>query len=448
MASKSQHSHLPKIIQLLFLFTIGLFTITVFVFNTASATGAPINLRYSIDRSAVPILNYYDLTLIINVSDASSITITDQDSNPIRYKAGPAADEITVTTASDEITVTLDGVTDQQNLGDFRKADLKDNFAWAYSHGFDDNFALDGARQVFLDKNIPATVHVVFDWVRVINGWNDAQGRSNDFSPAEFIEVVNAGWDVNNHSVHHEEVLGQQKCFPDWDRADRKNDVLQAQTQIETLFANSSVPDYKIIGYTIPCGGAAQWAHYPDIIHEIRDNRENSLLYYEGGQGNPIVYMSVSPPFDFDREVLRDGRIDGSGGRAEFITTTFQTISTLTQQGDNPIWYTTLSHGAHLFGDNEIELDKMLTHLINTYGSEGTDEVWIAPSATVYSYLLVRDKSVVTQIEGPEITTTPTSIQTPITTTSPHPIPTPQSTGTPQPPTTDKVTFLPAIITN
>ena len=105
--------------------------------------------------------------------------------------------------------------------------------------------------------------------------------------------------------------------------------------------------------------------------------------------------------------------------------------------------------------DRVFALEATIDYLINTYGANGTNEVWIAPSATVYSYLLVRDKSIVTHVEGPQITPTPsqtpTSVPsntpTPATTVSATPSPThPPSTETPEMPLEkDHLNFLPLI---
>ncbi|MFK7803361.1 MAG: polysaccharide deacetylase family protein [Anaerolineae bacterium] len=404
-------------------------------------------LEYTIDRTAVPELNYTDLTLIINVSDATAIDVKNGENVSIPYKSGPAADEITLTTTSNRVIVTIDGMTNLTSVGGFRKANLKDNYAWAYSHGFDDNFALDNERQIFLDRNIPATFNVVSEWVEENQFWE------GDFSPAEFAEIVDAGWDINNHTSDHETGDGQSNgCSDTLTRAERKADVLAAQAQLESHLANTSRPDYKIIGFAIPCGGSAQWADYPGIIHEIRDNNEADLLYYEGGQGSP-VYMTVNPPFDLNRDILRDGRIDGSGAQSIFITNTFDSISSQTQQSGTPIWYTTLSHGEIIFGNNETALAETIDYLINNYGSNGTNEVWIAGTATVYSYLLVRDKSVVTQLQGPELTVTPTSMATsePTATTTPTlpPTITPTETlaATQEPSENDVFIYLPFTMT-
>ncbi|MFK7803961.1 MAG: hypothetical protein AB8G95_20170 [Anaerolineae bacterium] len=94
-----------------------------------------------------------------------------------------------------------------------------------------------------------------------------------------------------------------------------------------------------------------------------------------------------------------------------------------------------------------------IDYLINNYGSNGTNEVWIAGTATVYSYLLVRDKSVITQLQGPDLTVTPTTMATsePTATTTPTlpstMIPPATPTATQEPSENDVFSYLPFTMT-
>ncbi len=388
----------PVVLLLAFIATI--------LFFASQATGAPIQsteFQIEIDRSAVPVLNSYDLTLIINVSNAQSISTTDGSGNPISYTAGPAADEITVTTDKTEINVALADLIDTDDLGTIRKADLKDNYLWAYSHGFDDNYFLEEETGVFLSRNIPAGFNIVTDWIT-----DPVDAFGGDFQYWEFKRLVDAGWDINNHTVDHE-----AGCGAGYDRADRKADVLRAQNQLRDLLAGTTRPDYKVLGFTIPCGFADQIRDYPGVINEIRNNGEDTILYTDGVFNLPI-HMDVSPPYDIETVVIRDGRIDGSGANTPFITGQLDQISTLAGEQGKPLWYTTFSHGDHLFGDNTQVLAESLDYLIGTYGTGGTNEVWIAPTSTVISYLQVRDLSVIRKDGALLPTPTPTQAPTAI----------------------------------
>ncbi len=59
-------------------------------------------------------------------------------------------------------------------------------------------------------------------------------------------------------------------------------------------------------------------------------------------------------------------------------------------------WVNLLAHGAD-GGYPSGAFYKWLDYLYSHYGPGGTDEVWVAPSDAVYSYLLVREQSRVTR---------------------------------------------------
>lgn len=385
-----------------------------------------VSLTYNIDRSDIPPLNDNELTLIINTANASEIEISDATNSPIPFKSGPAADEVTVTTTSSQLTVTLTNPVADEQMGAFRKAGLKDNYRWAYSHGFDDNYFLEQETAVFLDRGIPAGFNLVTRWII-----DPASPWEGDFQASELNTLIAAGWAINNHATDHE-----NSCHTIYDRVSRKADVLLAQEDLRTLIAASPKPDLLVLGYTVPCGGTAQFNDYPGIIREIRDGQEDTLLYTDGIFQFPFN-VDVSPPYDLDAIIKRDSRIDGSGGSAAVLIAEFDKTSQLANESGNPHWYTTFSHGSHLFGSNVAALETMLDYLIDTYGSNGTNEVWIAPTTVVYSYLLVRDKSVVTLVNPPAETTTPSPTSTNIATATPTLIsnqtPTPFATATNEP---------------
>ncbi|MEM8861934.1 MAG: polysaccharide deacetylase family protein, partial [Chloroflexota bacterium] len=329
--------------------------------------------------------------LIVNTGDAQEISVLDENGSAIPYQEGPEENDIIFSTSGETVRINFSTVTPEFPLGVVRKANLKDGYKWAYSHGFDDNYGLDATRNVFLERDVPATYNVVADWVEVIPGW------AGDFTPDELNEIIAAGWGINNHTWDHETAddPNANGCSDTLTREERKADILATQERLEQLIVNSPRPDYFIIGFSIPCGGFEQVRDYPGIIHEIRDNEEAPLQFYEVGFELPI-YMDVTTPFDFDRAILRDGRIDGSNGQVEQVKAEFDTISGLAQTTGTAYWYNTFSHGDILFGDNTVLMAETLDYLLQNYGRDGSNEVWIAPSDEIYSYLLVRDNSVVT----------------------------------------------------
>lgn len=378
---------------------------------------------YTVDRSAVPLLYFNDLTLIVNVGDAQNITLIDENGSAIPFQFGPESDEIIFSTAASTVRLNLEGVQPSATLGEYRKAPLKDNFLWAYSHGFDDNFGLDDTRNAFLERDVPATYNVVADWVAVIPNW------TGDFTPAELDEILDAGWGLNNHTWDHETADLEDPNAADpggcsdtsLTYEDRLADVLATQNRLEELIAASSRPDYFVTGFSIPCGGVEQMQDYPVAITEIRESGEKPILFYESGWDFP-PYMDVSPPYDLEQDILRDGRIDGPNGQLDEVKAQIDEISNLARNNNTPYWYNSFSHGYTVFGDNTNIMAELLDYLLETYGRDGANEVWIAPSDEIYAYLAVRDKTVITSNSDNNATPVPTataSATIPISPTAP-----------------------------
>ncbi len=417
-----------------------LISLLLFIFILLTSTNqlfgaSRIELTYELDRSNVPTLNEYDLTYSVDIGDGVNIAVVDELGQPIDHWQDLNSTTITFTTNVTSFQVQVEGASNPEDIGTISKLSLKDGYLWAYSHGFDDNFWLDEQRQVFLDRNIPATYNLVSDFI------TESDTGPGSFDITEFQEMMDAGWSINNHSTNHEE-----GCSADWTLADRKADVLKAQAKLQNLIALSSRPDYNVIGFSIPCGDFIQYDHYPQVVFDIRDNNEETLLYVEGGLDAWPPIMDVTSPIDPNALVLRDGRIDGVNGFAEGIIDVFDDIHWRTTSDlfevNLPYWYTTFSHGSDLFGDNTSALVETLDYLIATYGEDGTNEVWIAPTDVVYSYLILRDKATVSlvnsQVVTPTaipVTLTPTSIpeMTPTSTSTQTPVPTSTSTQTPMP---------------
>ncbi len=389
-----------------------------------------VDLAYEIDRSNVPTLNAYDLSYAVEVGDGTNIAVTGDQGEEIVHWQDLNSTTITFTTDAPSFQVHIEGVSNPAEIGAISKLSLKDGYLWAYSHGFDDNFWLDSQRQVFLDRNIPATYNLVSEFI------TDTDNGEGAFDISEFQEIMDAGWSINNHSTDHE-----AGCSAEWTVADRKADVLEAQQALENLIATSSRPDYNVIGFSIPCGDFIQYEHYPEVVFDIRDNNEATLLYVEGGLDAWPPIMDITSPIDPNSLVIRDGRIDGVNGYAEGIIDVFDDIHWRATSDlfevNIPYWYTTFSHGSDLFGDNTPVLEETLDYLIETYGANGTNEVWIAPTDVVYGYLILRDNTTVTLVDSQ----TPTPTATPIT-----PEPTSTTVVTPTvTPITSEPTSTPAV---
>ncbi|MEI7772256.1 MAG: hypothetical protein WCI67_19860, partial [Chloroflexales bacterium] len=86
-------------------------------------------------------------------------------------------------------------------------------------------------------------------------------------------------------------------------------------------------------------------------------------------------------------EIGRDSDVEGAPEKVNAVLDWMAA----NKAADRHFWLNTLSHG-----DREADLGQILDHAYTTYGPGGSDEIWVAPSDEIYSYLLTRDKVVVT----------------------------------------------------
>ena len=385
-----------------------------------SANESNIVLHYAIDRTALPNLNEYDLTLIISVGDAQEIVVEDGFGEPIPFEHFVRREEIMVTSAADQVIVELVGVSNPKDVGEVSKARLKDNKRWAWSHAFDDNHYLDDPIEVMLKYDLPATMYVVGDWINFGEPWE------GDLSAEDLHELMARGWSIGNHTAKHDNNCGDQQPSKEARRAS----IIRAEQSLDEVIVDSPNPDYKVLSFAVPCGGVDRFKDYHELILEMRDSGETDILFSEGGHENPL-FTDVAPPFDFNRQIKRDLRIDGSVDNGAEIMDVFDSIylSTLPDPvGTNEIiWYNSFSHNRNLFGDNVKKLDEVAYYFVYTYGKQGSDVAWMAPADVIYSYLLNRDLAQVTLVSNIVSTATPTA--TPALASTPTPSVTHASTN-------------------
>lgn len=333
-----------------------------------------ITLEYKIDRSDVPSLTYKSLTLLIDVGAVDSVTASvDGTEIPFRYK--PETGTIALTTAADHFSLVLSNPQTTDGLGSFIKAPLKDNKGWAWSHGLDDNTNLNPSIEAFQKKGWRATLFLIAKDVDATRteGWIVDAPRLRQLLPD--------GWSIGNHTWDH-------ACNePDINR----ETVLQGYNRLQQVVETSTVPDYRILSFATPCFAEG----YAPLLEELRAQGEISSLYTESG---PDYRLVVDPgtstsyeadgqsavPFTFTSTIGRDGSVGWDFAAAR---ETIDWLANHTSE-DRHFWYNSLSHG----GDEDI-LTRVLDYVYDNYGPGGTDEVWVAPSDEIYSYLLVRDKS-------------------------------------------------------
>jgi hypothetical protein len=285
---------------------------------------------------------------------------------------------LTLTTHAPQFIITLpEEAIANPNLGDHTIATLFDNKKWAWSHGFDDNVNLLPAIQAFQKYGYTATLYLIANIV------DDTRQEDWIVDAPLAHDLMTQGWSMGNHTLDH-------ACFAGGDA----QTVLDGQTRLNEIIANSPLPYYQIISFAAPCFDA----DYNPTFFQIRDSGQTSLQFIESGdnhlhvidptQNDPIsLGERTLYPFTPQSIIGRDTRIETDG---EAVLAEFDWIANNVSDGQH-IWYNTLAHGEH-----EATIEELLAYIDKTYGFNGTNDVWIAPSDRIYSYLIVRNSVEVT----------------------------------------------------
>lgn len=348
----------------------------------ATATASPqyVTLVYTVDRSALPLLTFNELTLLIHVGDVTAVHVVGDD-KPIPFEYDRASGTVMVTSDVETLRLLLVNPATLDGVGEFEKAVLKNDWRWAWSHGLDDNVYLTGAIEAFERHGWRATLFMI---AKDVSDTRDDTSWIIDAAPLQ--RLLARGWSVGNHTWDHQ--CDETKV--------KRETVVQGYERLREVIDGSERPDYRLISFAAPCFKSA----YHPIIKEMVAEGITEVQFNESGSDFRVI---VDPgavtytvgarnavPFSYNRPIGRDPSIDVG---LEQALDQIEWIVTHTAP-DRHLWYNTISHGS------DEELDEVLEYVFYRYGPGGPDEVWVAPSDEIYSYLLVRDRSVVT-FNGP-----------------------------------------------
>ena len=357
-------------ITLAFLFAI--------IIPSVGMTQEQASCNISIDRGAVPDLYFNNLTLLVQVNDASDFTVISNGKSIPYTQVGP---NLIITTDANSLSVVLTPGTNLANLCDVEKAALLEDKKWVWSHGFDDNVNLLAAIQEFREKSWPATIFAIakdFDQTREQDWITDEPYFNRELLPER--------WALGNHSWNHERFDTSSPTIDNY-----RADILDAQVRFNEGIARSSIPDFKIIVFASPnfSGGYDQPFEEATQTTDLKllETGNDYMLVVTGDttyapEGSSIAAQPLAGRNKIGRDISVEinpadvvNRIDWMAANA----TEFRRF-----------WYNTLSHG-----EREINLKIVLEHVWNNYGPNGTNEAWVASSTEVYSYVLTRDNAIV-----------------------------------------------------
>lgn len=336
----------------------------------------PVEYTYSftIDRSAVPALYYDELSYVVDLGAASAVSATVGGAAvPGRYDSRSGTFVFTTDRAGAAVIRYT-----SQNRPDVtvQKASLKDNKAWAWSHGMDDNTMLQAQIAAISARGWRASLMLI--------GKDIDDRRDEDWildKPA-LRRLLAQGWSLANHSWDH-------NCSPG-SAAAMNATIVSGQNKLLEIVATSSVPDYKVITFAAPCF----IADYDPYVEAMRRSGATTLLFNES-QGNPLMNVDGADYSQGDLTASAMSSQVAKIGRGTVIESSpSAAIAALDWMAANKsatrhFWYNTLTHGSQ-----EQNLLRVLSHAYGAYGPGGTNELWMAPSDEIYSYLVVRDRTV------------------------------------------------------
>jgi peptidoglycan/xylan/chitin deacetylase (PgdA/CDA1 family) len=353
----------------------------------AAANGPPgpfgpssITLAYEVDRSPVPPVTWLDLTVKVRVGVADRV-VARVDGRPVAIALDRTSGWAVVTTTGKVLEVEAWGAnTATPGFGDVEKAALLGDKRWAWSHGFDDNTGFKGRGiEALRQRGWTASVFLICGIVHPVRDepWIVDAG--------DVRRLVREGWGIGNHTWSHQTVkaLGGPVAA--------REDVLRCARLLRSI-VRPVRPDNRLVAFSAPVFDQ----DYKAVIDDLRDRSpEAEILFDESG--NDFLQPIDPGQFDPRAAVGRDPAIEGfgSGNPGYDNRQTLLRVHALAN-GTRHWWYNTLSHGVDGQPDGR-GFFAFLDFLHRSYGPGGTDEVWVAPSDRVFSYLLVRDRSRVTR---------------------------------------------------
>lgn len=211
------------------------------------------------------------------------------------------------------------------------------------------------------------------------SAWNTANASGNDMhiSSTNYINwpelqlMLNAGWNVLNHSYQHESGTGTNYTY-------------QVQQNTNAIFSKTGV---KTTQFVIPSGDANYIpVAFANGMYGVYANNSSFL-----GWPNGLLINNAIPATNFS---LFKRQLYSEIYNPSNITQHIDNVAALATNG-NKYWYNDFTHrvqpipttGSLAYSTFEYYMN----YVASTYGKNGSDRVWMAPLQDVYEYLRVRD---------------------------------------------------------
>jgi hypothetical protein len=213
-------------------------------------------------------------------------------------------------------------------------------------------------------------------WYSKGSALNDLHVNSTNYvNWNELDPMLNAGWNVYNHSLQHASGPGTDYEF----QITENTDYIRSKVGVNTTHFVIPSGDTNYIqpafanGMSVVYANNASFQGYPNGL-EVSSNLSNQNL-------------KIFRRFLYD-EFYTPGN----------ITQHIDNAAALSLNG-NHYWYNDFTHrvGFQTYGGSLLfsTFEYYMNYISETYGKNGSDRVWMAPLQEVYEYLMVRDLSVV-----------------------------------------------------
>lgn len=366
-----------------------------------ASAGAEVSayLHYNVDYSAVPAwVRIRDLTVKVHVGQAENVEVV-ADGRVIPSDYDPTSGWVVFTTGASRVDIRVDGlVTPAEQIGEVRKAALRDDKRWAYSLTFDDGrLSVWENGKPLLDRlGYRAGVAIIGEWMlppdvslgtcgdSIIWRGNPDGALTWDYMDASRVAALLAsGWSLYNHGFFHSSPESMPGCI------------------VENIARCTEALAYALGGYRTLVYTAYQ---NHDSLRDlaIQNYPTLGLPIIQANGGGAIAVDSIAwgnLPFVLQRWDVGRPRDDrpGTSGAIYYMDEAHRKAV-----GDPNLHFWLSLHG-HNVERNDVA-GSSLDYLHFTYGPGGTDEVWVAPADVVFQYLATRDHAVVTRAAAREVT--------------------------------------------
>ncbi len=343
-------------------------------------------IDFDIDDSGIPDIYWRTVTYQVTIGSSTLVNVY-IDGVATSYTHNIATGIVYFAGSGDTARVL---VKNPQNVGSFAvgKAPLKDGKKFAWSHSMDDNVYLDEQIALMTSFGWTGGVNIIAELV------NDTRQEDWIADKPRILELLAMGWAIGNHGWY-------SNCAPPGD--DWETDILDGYNRLKSIIAESSVPTYKLIGFAAPCFLADYdpfiVSHRTNTTTEVQFNQSggNGLMIINSGAANYSAAGQSADAVDSDTvKIGRDLGIEVDPADSIAIIDWMNTNSTTTRN----FWYNTLTHG-----NKEAALLQVAQHANDEYGADGTNVIWVASPEEIYSYLLARDNTVLSNTATTQLST-------------------------------------------